>query len=206
MSISPIELDPMRAFEALALSQKPADKLWEPVTDYGFESRKLIEGDHPRLILDTFRPERILDVGCGPGHLVRLLNELAGSTIAFGADIYDTADYQLHITAAPLHIGGDLVICREVLEHLTLIEIRRAVTNLCLLSERFVYVTTRFSSEHDMIWVGTKDDLDPTHITLPSKDLIRLLFVLEGFHQRADLEAAIDHKKLGRCLVYERAV
>ena len=36
------------------------------------------------------------------------------------------------------------------------------------------------------------------------QDLLRLLFVLEGFTRRADLEAQLDWKHYGRVLVYER--
>lgn len=195
----------MEQFEALALSQRPAPQPWTPVTDYTYEGRKAAEGRHPRLILDTFQPDSILDVGCGPGHLVVLLNDLKGHTIAFGADKQGDPGYVLDI-ASPVRIASrfDLVICREVLEHLTLLEIRNAIANLCRLSKRFVYVTTRFSSEHDLLRVETHDDLDPTHITLASKDLLRLLFVLEGFRRRADLETEMDWQQKGRCLVYER--
>jgi hypothetical protein len=54
--------------------------------------------------------------------------------------------------------------------------------------------------------VATSDDLDPTHISMTNQDFLRMLFVLEGFKRRADLETRMDWKKLGRCLVYERAV
>ena len=53
--------------------------------------------------------------------------------------------------------------------------------------------------------VDTSDKLDPTHITMMHQAFLRALFVLEGFRRRADLEAAMDWKKLGRVLVYERA-
>lgn len=197
-------------FEALVFNQVPASKPWTPVTDYSFEGRKRAEGRHPQLILDTFRPTLMLDAGCGPGHLVRMLNEIAGHTVAYGADPHAEADFGIDLTArihrpSPL-LNFDLVICREVLEHLTLRQQRMAVENLCRLSRRFVYITTRFSSEHDLLRVETHDDIDPTHITIPSKDLLRLLFVLEGFRRRADLETAMDWQQKHRCLVYERAV
>lgn len=196
----------MEQFEATVFAQQPASKPWTPVTDYSFEARKAIEGEQPRLLMDVFRPKRIVDVGSGFGHLVRLLNEREGWTIAYGLDVCDDADYYFDVTtrAHPPKIGGDLVICREVLEHLTLRQVRRAITNLCALSSRYVYITTRFSSEHDLLRVETSDDLDPTHITLPAKDLYRLLLTLEGFKRRADLETAMDWQHKGRCLVYER--
>lgn len=195
-------------FERLVLSQRPAEAPWAPVTDYSFEARAAIEGQHPQLILDVFQPERILDVGCGFKHLVRMLNELAGTTIAYGADVSNPmADYTFDITDVDLpHIGGDLVICREVLEHLTVLQIRRAVTNLCALSSRFVYLTTRFNqTPNNLIDVATSDDLDPTHISLLNQDLLRVLLVLEGFRRRPNLEDCMDWQGKRRVLVYERA-
>lgn len=203
----------MLAFESLVLSQKPAGAPWTPVTDYSFEARKAIEGIHPQLINDVFSPDRIYDAGCGNGTLSILLRQLGIEVCGFDRHLSSSELNPIAWRQADLASGdftdwasADLVICREVLEHLTLREIRKAVTNLCALSHRFVYVTTRFSSEHGLLRVETSDDLDPTHITIPSKDLIRLLFVLEGFKRRADLEERMDWKKLNRCLVYERAV
>lgn len=197
-------------FETVVLTQRPAKSLWEPVTDYSFAARAVIEGDHPRLILDTFHPERILDVGAGPGHLVELLNRLAGYKIAWSADICVDTDYHLDLANPNLFISGalqrsDLIICREVLEHLTLRQLRVAVTNLCRLSSHWVYGTTRFS-EGNIFQVETHDDLDPTHITIASKTLLQLLFILEGFRWRGDLATRMDWKGYGRTFVFERAV
>ena len=36
------------------------------------------------------------------------------------------------------------------------------------------------------------------------QDVLRALFVLHGFRRRADLEAVMDWRQLGRCLVYQR--
>lgn len=199
-------------FEALVLAQQPATAPWQPVTDYSFEARKEIEGPHAQLIKDVFQPQHVLDVGCGQGDLMRMLRD-AGVADVTGCDKGLQGD-SLHyfqcdigqkkrVTMSP---RADLVVCREVLEHLTLLQMRQAIANVCLFSSRFVYVTTRFSSEHDILRVDTHDDLDPTHITIPSKDLIRLLFILEGFRRRADLEDRMDWKHLNRCLVYERVL
>lgn len=195
-------------FEDLLLSQKQATKDWSPVTDYSFESRKAIEGQHPRLILDVFQPTRILDVGCGFKHLVNILNELAGYTVAYGADVSNTeADFLFDITGTIWpEVGGDVVICREVLEHLTVLQIRKAVSNLCALASRFVYVTTRFHrNPESLLDVATSDDLDPTHISMLNQDFLRVLFVLEGFKRRDDLEEKLDWQRKQRVLIYERA-
>lgn len=203
-------------FEALVQAQKPATTPWVPVTDYSYEARKIAEGIHPQLIKDVFQPRSVLNVGCGTGFLEGELRN--GSTSVIGMDIHPPKGPNFHrqdITDdRPLvewdlpYVDYDLVICREVLEHLTILQIRQAVTNLCKLSSRFVYVTTRFaqvwSMPHELLSVDTTDDLDPTHITMLDKDFLRVLFVLEGFKRRADCEARMDHKLFGRCLVYER--
>lgn len=208
------------AFETIVLSQKPAAKPWAPVTDYSFEARKAIEGPHAELIRTVFQPTKVLDVGCGPGHLMTLLE--ARGVACRGIDVnanpkWTTRDriWQEDITSiwGPEwhddlirdYLTSDLVICREVLEHLTIQDIARAVTNLCALSSKYVYVTTRFAkSPQHLLDVDTSDDLDPTHISMLNQDFLRVLFVLEGFKRRADLEQRMDWKHLNRVLVYER--
>jgi ubiquinone/menaquinone biosynthesis C-methylase UbiE len=99
----------------------------------------------------------------------------------------------------------DLVICREVFEHLTVLQVREAVRNICRVSSKFAYVTTRFHpNPSTLLDVTTQFDVDPSHITLLNKDLLRLFFVLEGFRQRTDLEDRIDWMGKGRVLVYEK--
>jgi SAM-dependent methyltransferase len=194
------------AFEALVRAQVPASRAWRPVTDYSFQARSVIEGDHPRLIRDVLRPREVLDVGCGPGHLVRLLRGF--KVEAIGCDLVPPRGAMKVDISEPIETPAqtyDVVICREVLEHLTVRQIRQAVTNLCLLSERIVYVTTRFARHPDgLLDVETSDNLDPTHISMMHPDLLRALFVLEGFRRRPEYEQALDWRHLGRCLVYER--
>jgi hypothetical protein len=100
-------------------------------------------------------------------------------------------------------IMSDLVICREVLEHVPVAGVAEIVRKLCGLSNRYVYVTTRFSKGPHRLDVDGSDGLDPTHITMLNQDLLRMLFTLEGFRRRADLERELDHRELGRVLVYE---
>lgn len=198
-------------FERLVLSQKPAEKPWEPTAavPYDFESRKIAEGKHPELIRDVLQPKSVLDVGCGPGHLVNMLCALGVEAEGCDKEQWDWKPqarfFQADVTDV---VDGewDVIVNREVLEHLTVREIREAVTILCRQSSRLVYCTTRFNMVPKSIWdVQTSDDLDPTHISLLPKELLRSFFVLEGFKQRADLEQAMDWQQKGRCLVYERA-
>jgi SAM-dependent methyltransferase len=202
--------DALERFEQLVLSQKPASVPWEPVTDYSYEARREAEGPHAQIIMDVFQPSYVLDVGCGPGHLVAMLRMLGG--LAEGIDVSATPEMERRgiwrgdIVGQHPCFHADVVICREVLEHLTVRHVRKAVTNLCALSSRYCYVTTRFHpNPADLLDVATSDDLDPTHITMLNQTLLRALFVLEGFRRRADLEQRLDWKHLGRVLVYERA-
>lgn len=202
----------LEAFEGIAQSQREP-KAWKPVTDFSFEARKAIEGKHPQLILETFKPGNILDVGSGPGHLMRLLNDLGfGDVSGLDVSYHQPSAYMYgeDITYPSLRdrIGWnsrwDLVICREVLEHIPLKKIAQAVANLCQLSRKFIYVTTRFTAQPaHVLDVDTADDLDPTHITMLNQDMLRALFVLNGGKRRRDLEEQIDWQQKGRCLVYE---
>ena len=79
------------------------------------------------------------------------------------------------------------------------------VRQICRASSRFTYVTTRFHPEpENLLDFTTQFDVDPSHITLLAKDLLRVMFVLEGFRRRADLEARMDWAGKDRVLVYER--
>ena len=209
------DAEALAAFETLVLTQQPALTPWQPVTDYSFEARKEIEGRHPELIKEVFRPRSVVIAGCGTGFLDGQLRD--GSIDVEGFDLHppdgphfwrqDLADERPPIAwDLPYACQGyDLVICREVLEHLPIRQIRQAVMNLCALSSRFVYVTTRFHlAPAHLLDVMTSDDLDPTHITMLNQTFLRVLFVLEGFKRRADLEQKMDHMKKGRVLVYER--
>jgi SAM-dependent methyltransferase len=164
----------------------------------------------------VFQPRRVLDVGCGPGFLMLFLQELGLEVdgIDFSPSSRELAppevrDRILIGDVAEPHVperSFDLVICREVLEHLTVIQVRRTVEQLCRATDRFVYATTRFHPDaSSLLDVTTDFKTDPTHITLLTKDFVRCLFVLEGFRRRGDLEERMDWANKGRVLVYERA-
>jgi cytidyltransferase-like protein len=218
----------LHAFETLVFSQRIVEaghydqeywtNEWRQAGNvYTVEARRKIEGRHPQVIKEVFNPTRVLDVGCGPGILMYLLHEIG--VVADGIDPApgmremsppEVRDRVLLADASrpdiPLPSGAyDLVLCREVFEHLTVLQVREAVRNICRLSSRFAYATTRFHPDpHSLLDVATRDELDPSHITMLNKDLLRLFFVLEGFRQRKDLEDRIDWMGKGRVLVYER--
>jgi SAM-dependent methyltransferase len=220
-------LDTVQAFEETVLAQNAptpghydgeyfAAGWREGGNRYELETRRRVEDRNPALIKDVFRPARVLDVGCGPGFLMLFLAELGIEVegIDFSPSSRELAPAEVRdriligdVTEA--HVperSFDLVICREVLEHLTVVQVRRTVGQLCRASDRFVYVTTRFHpSPAGLLDVTTDFETDPTHITLLAKDFVRCLFVLDGFRRRADLEEQMDWAGKERVLVYERA-
>ena len=182
---------------------------------YDLETRRRIEDRNPQLIKDTFEPRKVLDMGCGPGFLMYFLHELGIDVdgIDFSPEIRDMAPDEVRgrIIVAPVtepHVPDrtyDLVICREVFEHLTVLQVRQTVQAICRASSRFVYATTRFHPEpSDLLDFTTQFEVDPSHITLLDKDFLRVMFILEGFRRRADLEQQMDWGGKGRVLVYER--
>ena len=215
------------AFEAAVLEQRPVASEhydeeyfasgWRADDNrYDLETRRRIEARNPQLIHDVFEPTRVLDLGCGPGFLMQFLHEL-------GVDVHGIDYAQASRDLAPaamrdrITIGSvtdpqvearayDLVICREVLEHMTVLEVRQTVREICRASSRFTYVTTRYHPEPvSLLDFTTQFEVDPSHITLLAKDFLRVLFVLEGFRRRADFETRMDWGEKNRVLVYERA-
>jgi 2-polyprenyl-3-methyl-5-hydroxy-6-metoxy-1,4-benzoquinol methylase len=184
--------------------------------NYSLDVRRQIEARNPALIKDVFQPVRALDLGCGPGALMHLLWELGvdveGIDFAESSRRLATPAVRDRITIGSVTDPSlkpanacDLVICREVLEHLTVLEVRQAVANMVRMTSRYVYVTTRFHpNPSTLLDFNERDDLDPTHITLLNKDLLRLLFLLEGCRTRPDLEAQMDWAGKGRVIVVEK--
>lgn len=216
----------VKEFERFVLEQKPTppeeyddeyfNKNWRSEgNSYAIETRRSIEGRNPALIKEVFQPKKVLDMGCGPGALMYFLHEL-------GVDC-DGVDGSPHIREmAPPEVRDriavalatesgkpdnayDLVISREVLEHLTVLEVRRAVEEMCRVSSRFIYLTTRYHpNPESLLDVTNEFHVDPTHITCLNKDFMRVLFVLEGCRSRPDLEARMDWLNKGRVMVFEK--
>jgi SAM-dependent methyltransferase len=214
-------------FEAAVLAQKAVvsehydaeyftGEWREDDNNYSLEARRRIEAKNPSLIRDVFQPKKALDLGCGPGALMHLLWEL-------GVDVegIDFAESSKRIatpeTRDRIFIGDvgdpalrpanayDLVICREVLEHLTVVQVQQCVQNMARMTSKFIYCTTRFHpAPASLLDFTTQFDVDPSHITLLNKDLLRLMFLLQGCKSRPDLEERMDWGKKGRVLVLEK--
>jgi SAM-dependent methyltransferase len=215
-------------FEQRVLGQKPVESGhydseyftgdWRAEgNNYNLETRRQIEAKNPFLIKDVFQPKKVLDLGCGPGALMHLLWELGIDVegIDFAESSRQLATPQVRNGITVGYVGDptikpanayDLVICREVLEHLTVLQVKQTVANMVRMTSKFIYVTTRFHpNPSTLLDFTTQFDVDPTHITLLNKDMLRLMFVLEGCRSRPDLEARMDWGNKGRVLVLEKA-
>jgi SAM-dependent methyltransferase len=184
--------------------------------NYNLETRRAIEARNPFLIKEVFQPKKVLDLGCGPGALMHLLWELGvdveGIDFAESSRDLATPEVRDRITVGDVAdptlkpaAGYDLVICREVLEHLTVLQVKQAVAAMVRLTSRFIYVTTRFHPDPEgLLDFTTQFDVDPSHITLLNKDMLRLMFILDGCRSRPDLEERMDWGRKGRVLVLEK--
>ena len=184
--------------------------------NYNLETRRQIEAKNPALIKEVFQPKKALDLGCGPGALMHLLWELGVDVegVDFAESSRQLATPQVRDGITVGYVGDpgikpdaayDLVICREVLEHLTVLQVKQTVSNMVRMTSKYIYVTTRFHpSPASLLDFTTQFDVDPSHITLLNKDMLRLMFVLEGCRSRPDLEARMDWGNKGRVLVLEK--
>ena len=214
-------------FEQQVLEQRPVEAVhydaeyftgdWRAEgNNYSLEKRRELEAKNPALIQEVFQPKKALDLGCGPGALMHLLWELGvdcdGIDFSESSPTLATPRVRDRIvvgqvedpTLKPAN-AYDLVICREVMEHLTVLQVRKTVANIVRMTSKFAYITTRFHpNPASLLDFTTQFDVDPTHITLLNKDMLRLMFVLEGCRSRPDLEARMDWGHKGRVLVLEK--
>ncbi|MEW6535510.1 MAG: methyltransferase domain-containing protein [Candidatus Auribacterota bacterium] len=183
--------------------------------DYTIETRRAIEAKNPQNIKEIFQPKTVLDVGCGPGALMYFLWELGidpyGIDFSRAAKELAPKEIRDHITVGqvteyhPFDTKFDLVICRELLEHLTIFQVRQTVQSLAKYTSKYLYVTTRYYPQPQGLLDITDDlETDASHITLMNKDFLKVLFMLEGLKPRYDLERKLDWKNYGRVLVFEK--
>ncbi|MEO2198836.1 MAG: methyltransferase domain-containing protein [bacterium] len=210
--------DDLDALEQLIARQRPPHERVSVDSEEQDGGRApAVEGRHAVAIREAFSPRRVLDVGCGRGTLLRLLSgqaveadgvdvdprmrELAPPAVRSRIQIQTISD-----RPDPPDDAYDLVMCRNVLEHLSLLQIADTVRHLCRLSARYVYVAGRCRAQPaGLLDVTTPADHTPSQRTLVSPDLLRLLLVLQGFRRRADLEGKLDETGgQDDVLVYER--
>jgi glycosyltransferase involved in cell wall biosynthesis/SAM-dependent methyltransferase len=136
-------------------------------------------------IATDIKPHRVLDVGCAKGFLVEALRDRGVD--AFGIDISEYALSEVRpdirrfcrLASAwePLDGKYDLVVCIEVLEHLTEIRGRQAIANIC-------------RGTSDVLFSSTPDDFaEPTHINVRAQSWWIALFRENGFQLDLDYDA-----------------
>ncbi|MEI3035474.1 MAG: methyltransferase domain-containing protein, partial [Oscillospiraceae bacterium] len=124
-------------------------------------------------IKEKYHPQTVLDAGCAMGMLVAALRDLGVE--AYGVDLSEYASSrQVREDIRPYCAVGslssalpdslpkryDLVVSMEVLEHMPEEDAKKAVANLCAVTDRVL-----FSSVPD-------DTEDPTHINLRRASLL----------------------------------
>jgi GT2 family glycosyltransferase len=137
-------------------------------------------------IVELLQPRTALDAGCAIGFLVEELR--VRGVDARGVDISEWAIDQVpsplrtHCWVAPLteefDRHYDLIICTEVLEHLTGHEAEMAVSNICRHTDMVL-----FSSTPD-------DFAEPTHVNVQPSDYWIRLFAAHGFFRNLHHDAS----------------
>lgn len=134
-----------------------------------FLERSVPEPKHALLVwkwTDHFKPKKVLDWGCGPGLFVRQLRY--DGVEAYGYDPNIEAlnaaplDVKGYLHACPPKVGKfDLILCIDVLEHLTPEEAHEALNQIHELGDRVIF---------SICYEGDPNySLDPTHVTCKPK-------------------------------------
>lgn len=125
-----------------------------------------------RHIVDLFKPERTLDVGCAKGFLVKALDELGvdaygvdPSTYAVSnahPDIAEKIQQEIAQSIPYPDDTFDVVTCFDVLEHIPAREVPKTLKELLRVSKQWVVlrVVTR----------EVEGDIDSSHETIRDKD------------------------------------
>lgn len=134
-------------------------------------------GNIADFIIETFRPKRVLDVGCAKGFLVECLRDRGVE--AYGFDISEYAISQVRedikpyvwvqSVTEPIKEKYDLITCIEVLEHIPEEYIHLAIRNMTNSANVIIFSST--SSDYE----------EKTHVSVKSNIEWILLFAKYGF-------------------------
>lgn len=145
------------------------------------EEIKAFIGHIATQIKEKYRPKTVLDAGCAMGLLVAALRDLGVE--AYGVDLSEYAISQVREDIRPYCAVGsladplpdslprryDLVVSMEVLEHIPEAEGKKAVANLCAVTDQVLFCSSPDDTE------------DPTHINLHRPSYWCGLFAEQGF-------------------------
>jgi len=137
-------------------------------------------------IVNRIRPRTVLDVGCAMGMLVEALRDRGVE--AFGIDISEYALSRVREDVRPycryasildaLPQKYDLIVCIEVLEHLSAVDAGRAIANLCKYSDDILFSSTPL------------DYREITHFNVQPPEYWARLFAYQGFFRDVDFDAS----------------
>lgn len=191
----------MRKQEQLSLNHKPCLVSAHPYDKHYYDHYHTDMGSVPYVreqgpwlplframaeyIGNSIGPKKVLDAGCAKGFLVEALRDRGAE--AFGIDISEYAigevrpDIQSYCRVSslgePLCAWYDLIVCIEVLEHLSEEEGRRAIANIC-------------KSTNDVLFSSSPDDFtEPTHVNVRPRSYWVEQFSQEGFNVDASYDA-----------------
>lgn len=137
-------------------------------------------------IAADIRPRRVLDAGCALGLLVETLR--AKGVDAFGIDfsafaiehVYEPVKpfcWQASVTD-PLRDQYDLIVCFEVLEHLTAADAETAIANFCAHSHDILFSSSPFHFG------------EPTHLNTQPPEYWAAQFARHDFYRDVDFDAS----------------
>ncbi len=137
-------------------------------------------------IVKRIRPRTVLDAGCAMGMLVEALRDRGVE--AFGIDISEYAlsrvrddirpycSYASILDALPQKY--DLIVCIEVLEHLSAADAGHAIANMCKYSDDILFSSTPL------------DYREVTHFNIQPPEYWVKLFAYQGFFRDVDFDAS----------------
>lgn len=186
------------------------------------EAKRKTEGKAPELIVKTFskpfKKLNVLDAGCDKGYLMYLLKEQGANVTGVDYSSYSIknsvcpGDVLLgEITKIPFKDNSfDLVIAREVFEHLTVEQADKAFEELIRVTDKYIYLTIwlNFDPNAKDDEVLTDFERDETHITFSTRKFWQNRFdkyIEKGIiKERKDMEETLDWLKKGRVWCFEK--
>jgi len=137
-------------------------------------------------VVRDIAPGRVLDAGCAVGLLVETLRDRGVE--AWGVDVSSHAIANLHEKVRPYCRHGsiadefddtyDLIVCVEVVEHMTPTAAEAAIANVCRHADDVLFS----SSPHDY--------REPTHVNVQPPEHWAELFARHGFFRDVDFDAS----------------
>jgi Methyltransferase domain len=137
-------------------------------------------------IAGDIHPNTVFDAGCAMGFLVECLRQRG--VAAWGVDISEYAIQnvqpevrpycRLGSITDPLPQRHDLIVCIEIVEHLTASEGEKAIRNLCNYTDDILFSSTPF------------DFTEPTHVNVQPPEYWAELFARYGFFHDLDFDAS----------------